>query len=175
MTTTNITPAQLPAGVWQVDPANSELAFSSRGVFGLVPVHGKFKAFDGTLTISEDGARGELSIQASTLDTGNAKRDDHLRSPDFFDVNAYPVVSFALTDIEVLAEGKLAISGTLKIRETGLPLRIKADAQTTDPGSLSLSTKLDVDRTAAGIGWSKMGVIKGKAHLSVNVTLIRQS
>jgi polyisoprenoid-binding protein YceI len=171
MTTTSDHPTPIPVGVWQVDAANSELAFSARGMFGLVPVHGKFSAFEGTLTVTENGAQGDLAIEAASLDTGNAKRDEHLRSADFFDVEANPFVTFKLTGIEELAGDKLAVSGTLKIRENELPLRIKVRSQITDSG-LSLSATEEVDRTAAGVGWSKLGMIKGKAHLLVNVALI---
>jgi polyisoprenoid-binding protein YceI len=171
MTTTSDQPSTIPVGVWQVDTARSELAFSARGMFGLVPVHGKFTGFEGTLTVTEDGAQGELSIEATSLDTGNAKRDEHLRSPDFFDVESNPFVTFKLTGIEELAGDKLAVSGTLKVRDNELPLRIRARAEITDSNTLSLSATEDVDRDAAGLGWSKMGMIKGKAHLRVNVVL----
>jgi polyisoprenoid-binding protein YceI len=171
MTTTSDQPTTIPVGVWQVDTAGSELAFSARGMFGLVPVHGKFSAFEGTLTVTEDGAQGELSIEAGSLDTGNAKRDEHLRSSDFFDVESNPFVTFKLTGIEELAGDKLAVSGALKIRDTELPLRIKVRSQVTGSETLSLSASEDVDRDAAGLGWSKMGMIKGKAHLRVNVVL----
>jgi polyisoprenoid-binding protein YceI len=171
MTTTSGHPTQIPVGVWRVDTASSELAFSARGMFGLVPVHGKFNACTGTLTVTDEGAQGELSIQAASLDTGNAKRDEHLRSADFFDVEANPFVTFDLTGIEELGGDKVAVSGTLKVRDNELPLRIKATSQITDSDTLSLSATEDVDRDDAGLGWSKMGMIKGKARLRVNVVL----
>jgi polyisoprenoid-binding protein YceI len=171
MTTTSDQPTTIPVGVWHVDTARSELAFSARGMFGLVPVHGKFDAFDGTLTVTDAGAEGGLSIEAASVDTGNAKRDEHLRSSDFFDVESNPFVTFELTGIEELAGDKLAVSGTLKIRNNELPLRIRVRSQITDSETLSLSGTEDVDRDAAGLGWSKMGMIKGKAHLRVNVVL----
>jgi polyisoprenoid-binding protein YceI len=171
MTTTSDQPRTIPVGVWHVDTASSELAFSARGMFGLVPVHGKFNAFKGTLTVTEDGAQGDLSIEAASLDTGNAKRDQHLRSADFFNAESDPFVTFTLSGIEELAGDKLAVSGTLKIRAIELPLRVKVTSQTDGSGRLSLSATEDVDRDAVGLGWSKMGMIKGKAHLRVNVVL----
>jgi polyisoprenoid-binding protein YceI len=173
MTTTSGHPTPIPVGVWQVDTASSELSFSARGMFGLIPVHGKFNAFGGTLTVTDDAAQGELSIEAASLDTGNAKRDEHLRSADFFDVEANPFVTFKVTGVEALAGDVVAVSGTLKIRQTELPLRVKASSQITGSGKLSLSGTVAVDRTAAGVGWSKLGMIKGKAQLRANVTLVR--
>jgi polyisoprenoid-binding protein YceI len=150
MTTTTESITQLPIGVWNVDPESSELGFGARGMFGLVPVHGHFGDFGGTLTTDNEGSRGELTVQAATLDTHNAKRDAHLRSGDFFDVESHPVFTFELTGVKPGAAGALLID------------------------RLSLATTLDVDRAAAGLGWSKMGMIKGKAHLTARLTLRKQ-
>ena len=174
-----VTPAtsvtQLPNGVWNVDTESSELGFSARGMFGLVPVHGHFGQFAGTLTVDGDGARGELTIQAATLDTHNAKRDAHLRSADFFDVEAHPVLAFELTDVKLGAADGLSVSGVLRIRDTALAIESPVEATTAGSARLTLATALDVDRSAAGLGWSKMGMIKGKAHLSAKLTLTKQS
>lgn len=135
---------------------------------------GKFGSYDGDLTIDDQGARGELRIQADTLDTGNAKRDTHLRSADFFEVDAHPTVTFTLTGVTPSADGGLTATGILKIRENTLevsaPLTVSAHED-----HLHLDTDISVDRAAAGVGWSKMGMIQGKAHLHAKLTLVRQS
>jgi polyisoprenoid-binding protein YceI len=173
MTTTNESVAQLPTGVWSVDTASSELSFGARGTFGLVPVNGHFGKFSGTLTVDGEEARGVLTVQAATLDTNNAKRDTHLRSADFFDVESHPVFAFELTGVKPAATGGLSASGVLRIRDNELAIEAPAEA-TTAGDRLTLATALDVDRAAAGLGWSKMGMIKGKAHLSAKLTLTKQ-
>jgi polyisoprenoid-binding protein YceI len=164
--------ADLPEGTWHVDPKASALTFSSRGTWGLVGVRGSFGAYDGELEIDGRDARGELRIQAATLDTNNEKRDEHLRSADFFDVTAYPIVTFSLIELVLSAEGKLELSGTLRIRDN--ELRVQAPVKASRPAAdrLRLDTKVSVDRKAAGVGWSKMGMVRGKAHLGASIVLV---
>jgi hypothetical protein len=63
----------------------------------------------------------------------------------------------------------------LRIRDNALAIDAPLTLSPDGPDRLTLSTALDVDRTAAGVGWSKMGMIKGKAHLSAKLTLNRQT
>ncbi len=171
MTTSTDPITQIPAGVWEVDTASSELGFGARGMFGLVPVHGHFREFAGTLSIDDESAHGVLTIQAASLDTHNDKRDEHLRSADFFDVSAYPTFTFELTGVKPGSDGDVIIAGTLAIRETALNIEAAVTVRPAATDRMTLTTSLDVDRAAAGLGWSKMGMIKGKAHLNVNLTL----
>ena len=165
----------LPEGTWRVDRAASDVRFTARGMFGLVPVHGTFGAFDGTLDIEGTDARGQLEIEAASLDTKNAKRDTHLRSADFFEVDHHPTVTFRVTGLAPSADGMLNLTGVLKIRETELPVHAPVRATTLSDGRTKLETTVAVDRAAAGVGWSKLGMIKGKAQLEVAVVLDRSA
>jgi polyisoprenoid-binding protein YceI len=165
--------ADLPEGTWQVDHKASKLTFSSRGVFGLVPVHGTFGAYEGELEIDGREARGELRIHAATLDTRNEKRDTHLRSADFFHVAEHPTVTFSLSELAPSADGTLNLTGTLQIRDNQLALQAPVQATRLDGDSLRLDTKISVDRKAAGVGWNRMGAIQGKAHLGASIVLVR--
>jgi polyisoprenoid-binding protein YceI len=172
-TATSIKPAgPLPTGVWTVDPAASALEFKARGMFGLVPVRGTFGEYTGELHADESGAHGELRIAAASLDTGNSKRDSHLRSADFFDVDQSPTVTFSLLNVEQAGTG-LLLRGALKIRDNSLeisaPLAVSALAE----DRLAVETTIDVDRAAAGVGWSKLGMIQGAAQLHAKLTLER--
>jgi polyisoprenoid-binding protein YceI len=174
MTTTDAANTELPTGTWQVDSDSSELGFGARGMFGLVPVHGHFREFTGMLTVDPAGPRGELRIQAASLDTHNTKRDEHLRSADFFDVDAHPTVTFELTAVKPDLDGTLAVRGVLRIREHALAVTTPVTVVAEGSNRLTLTTALDVDRAAAGVGWSKLGMIKGKAHLSAKLSLTKQ-
>jgi polyisoprenoid-binding protein YceI len=165
--------AELPDGTWQVDAAASELTFSSRGVFGLVPVHGSFGAYEGELEVDGRDVSGELRISSATLDTKNKKRDAHLRSPDFFHVDEHPTVRFSLTELGLSNGGTLELNGTLQIRDNRLPLQAPVQATRLDDDRLRLETRISVDRAAAGVGWSRMGMIQGKAHLGAAIVLVR--
>jgi polyisoprenoid-binding protein YceI len=175
MGTTNESITELPVGVWRVDPNAGELGFRARGMFGLVPVRGTFGDFDGTLTVDSAGTSGQLHIQSATLDTGNAKRDKHLRSADFFDVETHPTVTFELTGVKQAPAGAVTITGMLRIRDNALAIEAPAEISLTGSERMTLSTQLDVDRAAAGVGWSKLGMIKGAAQLSALITLIREA
>ncbi len=166
---TGVTP--LPAGTWRVDPTRSKLAFSARGTFGLLEVRGEFTEYTGELTVEDGGARGELRIKAGSLDTGNARRDKHLRSADFFDVANHDVLTFTLLGVTGTAADGLALRGVLSIRGTELELTSPL-AVSAGNGELTLGTELEVDRAAAGVGWSKAGMIKGPAALSAALTLV---
>lgn len=170
--TTLTTTTALPTGTWRVDPSSGELSFGARGMFGLVSVRGTFGDYGGELTVGRDGAEGELRIQAGSLDTKNARRDTHLRSADFFDVENHPTVRFILSSIGDGADGVTA-TGVLQIRENRLPITVPLSI-THHEDHLHLATSITVDRAAAGVGWSKMGMIKGPAHLSADVALVRQ-
>ncbi len=175
MSTTTTQPqlTALPTGTWKVDPQAGEVTFASRGMFGLVPVKGAFAEFEGNVSVKEEGVKGDLRIRAASLDTGNQKRDDHLRGDDFFAVEESPEVNFTLTGVDS-SSGALSMNGVLQIRDTQLEIVTPLQALLTDTGRLELSTTLDVDRAAAGVGWSKMGMIKGQAHLHVTLVLDAQ-
>jgi polyisoprenoid-binding protein YceI len=161
----------LVEGKWRVDPTRSELSFQSRGTFGLVNVRGAFHEYDGQLTVSDEGAQGELTIEAASLDTGNKTRDKHLRSSDFFDAEAHRTFTFTLLRVAPGAAG-LTLQGVLRIKGTELQVTAPLEVERSSDG-LTLSTALEVDRAAAGVGWSKAGMIKGPAKLSAKLTLVR--
>src|SRR6478735_4646091 len=93
----------IPTGTWTVDPAHSSIAFSVKHM-GIANVRGKFTEFEGTLemkeSLSDCVARG--SVKVSSIDTDEAQRDGHLRSPDFFDAEQFPEIAFESTLIEAI-------------------------------------------------------------------------
>src|SRR5574338_191226 len=87
---------------WQLDPAHSSVEFSVKHMM-MTTVRGRFKSVQATLTGDRDHpdlAGVEASIDAASIDTGVSDRDGHLRSPDFFDAERYPRITFKSTKIE---------------------------------------------------------------------------
>ena len=80
-----MTSASLATGSWQLDRAHSSVEFHVRHFYGLMTVKGRFERYAGTIDLSDNPAV-TLTIEADSLDTKHKKRDEHLRSKDFFDV-----------------------------------------------------------------------------------------
>lgn len=100
------------AGEWT--SSRSTVSLTSKSLL-VVPVRGVFRRVTGHGTVSPAGAvRGTLTVGAASVDTGNAKRDTHLRSPDFFDSDSYPDITFAVEDIRPAGEG-VTVTGILSV------------------------------------------------------------
>src|SRR3982074_2853885 len=110
------TPTLIPTGTWAADPAHSKVGFAVKHM-GIATVRGEFKEFEGTLEIGEDlsTARAYGTVKAQSVDTNEPQRDEHLRSPDFFDTQQYPELSFEATRIERLDEEEFRITGNLTV------------------------------------------------------------
>jgi len=105
------------AATYQVDPVHSLVQFRARH-FGVSNVYGRFNTFKASVVYDEaNPAAGgfELEVQTDSVDTGNTRRDDHLRSPDFFNVKQFPVLTFKSTSVKPLGEGRFEITGDLTI------------------------------------------------------------
>jgi polyisoprenoid-binding protein YceI len=159
----------IQAGTWQVDPTRSSIRFHSRKL-GLIPVNGRFEKFEGNLRIGEDGtAAGEITIEAASIRTGIKKRDQHLRSQDFFHVEEYPELTFAANGIAIGTSTRIV--GILTIRDKDIAI----DAPVTIERSgadLRLVTAFGIDHHAAGLGWAKPGFIRKIMDAQVKLTLV---
>ncbi len=113
------------SGVWRLDPARSSVEFHVRHFYGLMTVKGDFADYAGTLDLSAEPAV-ELTIQAASLNTKMAKRDKHLRSDDFFDVEHHPQVRFS-SDTATLDGDKLTVHGQLARRRPADPAGARRD------------------------------------------------
>ncbi len=123
------TAALIPTGTWTVDPVHSSVVFSVKHM-GIANVRGRFTEFDGTLEVKEEladcGARG--SVKVGSIDTGERHRDEHLRGPDFFDVEAFPEMTFESTRVVAIDDDASRVIGNLTMhgitREIGLDVVI---------------------------------------------------
>jgi polyisoprenoid-binding protein YceI len=91
---------QLTAGTWAIDPVHSSINFSVRHLM-VSKVRGKFDNFSGAIVVAEDGTTSvNAEIAVDSVNTGNDQRDAHIKSPDFFDVETYPIARFAAAAVE---------------------------------------------------------------------------
>ncbi len=126
----------VPAGTWAADPAHSRVGFSVKHL-GIATVRGIFETFEGTLTVGEDFSSARISgtIEASSVNTQEPQRDEHLRSADFFDVAEYPQISFGADVLKARDDEEFDIDGTLTMHGVTRPISLHAVVQglETDP------------------------------------------
>ena len=158
-----LSPRLASAATWNIDPDHSSVGFSIRHLM-VSNVKGNFDRFSGTVDLDDKNitaSKVSATIDASSIDTRVQKRDDHLRSPDFFDVAKYPEISFVSKRWSRAANGKLKVSGDLTMH--GVTRTVVLDVapfskETRDPwGNTRRGTtaKTTINRKDFGIDWNK--------------------
>lgn len=139
---------------WELDSVHSYVGFSVKHMM-VTTVRGQFKAYRATFSLdAEDFTRSTFSgeIDVASLDTGNADRDTHLRTNDFFDAGNHPKITFTSTNIAKKDEGEYAVTGDLTIRGVTKPVTLVVEF----PGT----SKNPYGKTVAGV--SARGTINRK-------------
>lgn len=111
---------------WNLDPAHSAADFTVRHMM-VTNVRGTFGALHGTIDFDPDNpeaASVEAKIEAASINTGTADRDNHLRSDDFFDVETYEYITFKSTAVEVTGDNQAKVTGDLTIRDITNPITL---------------------------------------------------
>lgn len=155
----------VPAGTYRLDPTASTVTFTTRFLFGLLPVRGRFGTVAGTLTVTDDGsASGVLDVAVETIDTGIAKRDAHLNRSDFFHTAEYPEATFTLEDLRTGSADGPHVRGTVTIRDKGLPVHAPVTVSATD-GRVRIEANAELDHHAAGLPFRRPLMISGRARV----------
>lgn len=164
-----------PAGTWQLDKVHSSIAFQVPYLAGAF--NGSFREFDGKLDLSEDGASLTGTAQVASVDVKDDNLSAHLQSPDFFDAESHPELSFASDRIALDGES-VAVSGEITIKGVTRPLAATgaahgpvANLQGNDSLRLQLATT--IDRTEFGVSWNAELPTGGQA-LSNDVTILAE-
>jgi polyisoprenoid-binding protein YceI len=151
-----------PAGTWKVDPTHSSVGFEVKHMM-ISTVRGHFRVFDGTLEAAEDdpaNSRVSGSVDVASIDTGNAERDEHLRSPDFFDAEHYPQIRFESTRIAHVEGGTYNVWGDLTIKDVTREVEMTATVEGAgqDPWGterVGIAIRGEIDRTEFGLRWQQ--------------------
>ena len=174
------------AGTWTLDPTHTAVEFEARHLM-VAKVKGRFGEFEGALHIAEDPTQSSTSvaIKAASIDTRTLQRDDHLRSPDFLEVEAYPELTFTSTGVEHDDGNDWKINGDLTIRGITKPVTLKMEynGQTSDPfgGQRAFfSAETKIDRDEWGLTWNQAletgGWLVGKEiKLSIEIESVLQA
>jgi polyisoprenoid-binding protein YceI len=173
------------AGDYVLDPAHTRIGFSARHAM-VTKVRGQFDEFEGTAHVdTEDPAKSTVAvtIQTASVSTGQAQRDGHLKSPDFFDIETYPQITFASTDVQ--RDGtEWSITGDLTINAVTKPVTVlfEETGEAKDPfGNLRVGFEgtVTINRSEWDLTWNSPletgGVlVSEKVTLEFDVSAIRQ-
>lgn len=146
---------------WVLDKAHSEVTFSVRHMM-LSTVRGRFPAFDATVTLDpEHPERSSVnaSLDVASLTTGQADRDAHLKSPDFFDVANHPRITFASRQATPTGDGQFDLVGDLTIRDVTREVTLRGEFEGPLPHirggrAVGFSLQGEIDREAFGLTWN---------------------
>ncbi|MEU5593319.1 YceI family protein [Streptomyces sp. NPDC020298] len=161
-------------GLWQLDPTASAVALRHKTFWGLVTVKGTFAGVAGRGEVAADGsATGTVTLDAASLDTGNAKRDTHLRGADFFDADHHPEVTFAVRGAELRAGDTAHVTGQLTVHGISRPQTLTARLTGVTADALTLEAEFTVDREQFGMGWNQLGMIRGLTTVTATLRFTR--
>ncbi len=160
------------AGTWTIDAAHSSVEVIARHLM-LAKVRGRFGSYEGEIVVGDtpEDSGVEVTIDAASIDTGEAKRDEHLRSPDFLDVENHPTLTFRSTEARRTGEETLEVDGDLTIRGVARPVTLDVEylGVTQDPWGntrAAFSATTEIDREEFGITWNQAletgGVMVGR-------------
>lgn len=158
---------------WNIDTSHSSVSFAVRHMV-FAKVRGRFASWQGALRLdTADLSKSEVeaTIEAASIDTGVADRDNHLRSADFFDVEQFPELRFKSTQIEDAGKNKLRLHGELTIHGVTKPVTLDVEygGQAKDPWGnqrVAFAASTSIDRRDFGLGWNQVleagGVLVGE-------------
>lgn len=174
------------AGTWLLDPAHTTVEFEARHLM-VAKVKGRFGEFEGALHIAEDPTQSSTSvtIKAASIDTRTQQRDDHLRSPDFLEVDAYPELTFKSTSVEHDGGEDWRINGDLTIRGVTRPVTLKMEYNG-QMGDLFggqrafFSAETKIDREDWGLTWNQAletggWLVSKEIKLSIEIESVLQT
>jgi len=177
------TPALAAPTAYSFDPAHSAATFSIKHL-GISTVRGEFAKMKGTVALDRDhlsASKVEATIDASSVNTREPKRDAHLKSPDFFDVAKYPALSFKSTRVDAAPGGGLKVTGDLTIR--GVTKSVTFDVQPLSPDTktpfgttiVGTSATTRINRKDFGITGGAAGVMVGdEVNITLDLELVKQ-
>ncbi len=115
------------AETYTIDPAHTQFGFSIRHL-GVSTVKGRFNEFEGTITYAGDPKTlaADVTIRAESIDTGNDKRDSHLRNEDYFEVETYPTLTFSGDEV-VQRDGRHYLVGMLTIKDVTREVELEVE------------------------------------------------
>jgi polyisoprenoid-binding protein YceI len=176
----------VPAGSYSIDPAHSRIGFAVRHL-GIATIRGHFGSFSGTLEVGDDlaSAKAHGSVETASVDTRVPRRDDHLRSADFFDSERVPLMEFESRQIRPLDDGSFEVVGDLTLRGVTRELTLSAEylGSETDPWGaerVGLEARGELNRQDYGMTFNQAlgtgnALVSDKVKLEIEVSAVKQT
>lgn len=177
--------APVAAQTWNIDPAHSSATFTVRHMM-VSNVNGSFGKMEGTVTFDGSniaGIKASATIDTTTISTNNEKRDAHLKSADFFDVNAHPTITFVSKRAEAAGAGKFRLIGDLTMRGVTKEVVLDVEGPTapfTAQGNqrVGATATTTLNRQDFGVSWSRAldggGVVVGdQVKVTIELALVQ--
>jgi polyisoprenoid-binding protein YceI len=172
----------LSTGSWSVEPADSTIEFRVKNMM-IHTVRGRFRDFDGAI-VSGDQPSVSGTIRVASLETLHEERDAHLRSPDFFDVERYPEISFRGSPLQFNGDRRhFALPGELTIKGVTRPITLDGELRGIISGDdrsprVALALRAQIDRSEYGLVWNRVletgGVLVGDTvDLVLDIAAVR--
>ncbi|MGW0157726.1 YceI family protein [Mycobacterium sp. NPDC003323] len=162
------------AGTWRLDPQRTTVTAHSPTFWGFVHVKSVFEVRDGSAVVDGDRVTGSVTVDAASVRTGIKRRDEHLRSADFFDTERFPTVEVAVDSAEVTSPSwvTLQVRVTIKGREQefDLPAHVRGLAD----GAVRLSTTATLNRRTFGVDGNLLGMMGDAAGIEAAAVFVRQ-
>lgn len=180
-------PAYALASSWTIDPAHTSVGFKIRHMM-ITNVRGEFSDVKGTAEFNAaDITKSsiEITIQAASIDTGVARRDAHLRSADFFDVEKFPTLTFRSTKVTQISKGRVQIQGDLTIHGVTREVLLEVEGPSQEikgPGGkirIGASATTKINRKDFGLNWNVAleagGILVGEeVTITLDIELVKQ-
>ena len=171
---------------WTIDSSHAEIGFAVRHLT-IATVRGRFGAVSGTVTVDEtnpSNSKIDVTVDVTSVDTRQEMRDNHLRSPDFFDVATYPTMHFVSKRVEGDIDGEFRVVGDLTVRGVMRQVTLTAnlEGRTRDPWGnerAGFSAGGKINRHDFGLTWNQAlesgGVmVSDEVKLTIDVELVHQ-
>jgi polyisoprenoid-binding protein YceI len=162
------------SGAWTLDPAGSSVEFHVKHFWGLMTVHGRFDSLSGEGQVDAAGTvSGQIRIGADSVNTKNKKRDQHLRSDDFFDAEHHATVTIEAAGLTPAEGGELRGSVTFDAAGYKQPLDAVIRVVDASADAVTLQAEAEVERAAFGMTWGPLHMTAPTAHAVVTARFVR--
>jgi polyisoprenoid-binding protein YceI len=162
------------AGTWTVLTDQSALTATSKSLWGVMPVKVRFTEFSGEGQVAAPQTiSGRLDISTASLRTGIGKRDEHLRSADFFEAEKFPDISVVVSGADAVNADTVVLRAQLTVKGTTKPVEFETKVTPVGDGGMRLATQATINRQDFGVDGNMMGMITDNVRISGDLVFRR--